>query len=180
MKHSFSYNSYNVYKASMSSLLRFIKTLVVHLTAQQALERFCFRTRDLDVKISFFAVEQSNLFIPAGSWQKMKEILREAFSSDPSKSSTSAPAGDAVTAVDKAIKLLEDKILTPPEECGGKRRAVFANFESIIQDKPVDLPGGMHCQCETLLATLGRYFNKCLCLEEEDANLNHLVSSLLI
>jgi hypothetical protein len=157
------------YEASMSSLLLFIKTFVVHLTAKRALEIYSFRTREHDFNISLFAVERSSLYIPAGSWPNMQKILRESFSSGPSESSTSA--SDAAIAVNKAIKVLEDKILTQQDRYSleGKCRELLGTFKKIIQDIEVYFPGGMHC--ETLLATLGKYFNNALSLEDDNRNL---------
>lgn len=124
--------------------------------------------RNHEVKISLFAVERSPLSIPAGSWPNMQAILRESFSSDPSQSSTSA--GDSNIAVIKAIKLLEDKIQTPPEKCSTQCRKILENFKRIIQKTPVLLPGGLHC--ETVLATLGKYFEDTPILWDSDDNAN--------
>jgi hypothetical protein len=148
------------------SLLRFIKTFVVHLIAKRALEKYCFRINEHEVNISLFAVERSRLSIPAGSWPKMQDILRESLSSDPSESSTSA--GDTDISVIKAVKLLEDKVQTP-EKCSLRSRTILRNFKSIIRETPVLVPGGMHC--ETLLATLSIYFEDFLIPGVDNANL---------
>ena len=56
----------------------------------------------------------------------------------------------------KAIKILQDKIQTPPVNCSEKTRKLLAKFQCIIKGTEIIFPGGLHC--ETLLATLGKYF----------------------
>ena len=110
-------------EARLSFLLRFIRTFVVHLTAKRALERYSLKNNCRVVNISLLSVKRSCLLIPMDSWPKMKGILKESFSSDPSdlelESFTSA-----ATAV-KAIKFLEDKIQTLPENCNLKCRKLL-------------------------------------------------------
>jgi hypothetical protein len=140
-------------EARLSFLLGFIKTFVVHLTAKRALERlgYSFKNKNRVVTISLISVKRSRLRIPVGSWSKMKSILSESFSSDPSDSESLA----------KAIEFLEDTLsensdLKFDSECG----KVVISFKNIIQGKSVLLPGGLHC--ETVLATLGKYYKGCL------------------
>ena len=154
---------------AFSYLLRFIKTFVVHLSAKRALERYYFQTRQHDAKISLFAVERSPLIIPKGSWPKMKAILTESLTSDSSESSTSAGDADSATKVDEAIKLLEDKIKKPPQKCSPKCLKLIKDFSKIIDDVPVLLPGRLHC--EAVLATLSKYYENCLVIGDDNANL---------
>jgi len=159
----------------LSRLLRFLKTFVVHLTAKRALERYSFKTRGHEAKISLFAVERSPLLIPTGSWSKMKAILTESLSLDPSESSTSA--GDADIAI-KAIKLLEDKIEMPPQKCSLKCQKLLTDFKKIIDDVPVLLPGRMHC--ETVLASLSKYYRNFLVVTgDNNASLTSTCEKLL-
>jgi hypothetical protein len=147
----------------ISCLLRFIGTFVVHLTAKRALERHYFKARGHEAKISLFAVERSCLLLSKGSWPEMKTILRESLSSE---SSTSA--GDA--RADRAIELLEKKIETPLQNCSHQCRKLVKDFKDIIKDVPVLLPGRMHC--ETVLATLSKYYEDCLVMGEDNDNVN--------
>lgn len=140
----------NLKEADTSSLFRFIKTFVVHLTAKRALERHCFGTKEHEVNISLLTVGRSFLSIPAGSWPKMQNILRASLLSDP-ESDPSTSASDA----DKAIKTLEDKIQTPPEKCRRRSRYLLSQFKKIIEGTPIRFSGGLHC--ETVLATLCKY-----------------------
>jgi hypothetical protein len=77
----------------------------------------------------------------------MKAILSESFSSDPSD----------LESVAKAIKFLEDTLsgensnVKLDSDC----EKIVRSFKDIIDEKPVTLPGGLHC--ETVLATLGKY-----------------------
>lgn len=158
----------------MTSLVKFIKTLVVHLTAKRALEIHCFKTKEEQVDISLFTVERSSLSLPKGTWPKMQEILRESFSSCPSESLTSADDSD--TTATRAIKILEDIIRTPPKRCTPKTRRLFGFFKNIIEGKPFLFPGGMHC--ETLLATF-KYFESSL-EGNEDANLKSTCEVFLL
>jgi hypothetical protein len=147
-------------EASLPFLFDFIKTFVIHGRAKRALERRV-ATKDQEVNISLFTVERSSLSIPAGSWPKMQDILRASFVSDPSSTS----ASDTDTAATKAIKILQDKIQTPPKYCSAKSRKLLANFKGIIQETPIHFHGGMHC--ETVLATLSKHFELSL---KEDVN----------
>jgi hypothetical protein len=150
-------------EASLSSLLRFIKTFVIHLTAKRALERYCFWTKEKEVDICLFTVERSHLCIPTGSWPKMQEILRASFSSDPSLTS----AGDIDSTASRAVEILEGKIQMPPLSCSIKTRRLLDNFRKIILGTRIAFPGGMHC--ETLLATLGsKYFELAPSLNGDD------------
>jgi len=143
-------------KDNEATLLRFIKTFVVHLTAKRALENYCFKTKDHEVTISHFGVERSPLHIPSGSWLDMTTILRELFSSDP-KPSTSA---------DDAVKLLEEKIQNPPTEYTQK---IVKIFKKIVLDKKVTFSGGLHC--EGVLESLGKHFHDHLTDSEDNADL---------
>jgi hypothetical protein len=141
-------------EARLSFLLGFIKTFVVHLTAKRALERYSFKNKGRVVTISHISVKRSLLHVPAGSWSKMKAMLSESFSSDPSDSESAT----------QAIKYLEDTV-TPSLDSDFKKfdsdcNKVVKSFKDIIQEKSVTLPGGMHC--ETVLATLGKYYKNCL------------------
>jgi hypothetical protein len=142
------------------SFLKFVKTLVVHFTAKRALERHCLRIKDQDVNVSLFSVDRSALAIPAGSWSTMKDMMRELLSSDPSD--------DTATAT-KALEILEGKILQPRQD-NPKQNNLLANFKLIIEDQPILLPGGMHC--ETVLATIGKYFESILKGDGSDDNVN--------
>jgi hypothetical protein len=139
-------------EARLSFLLGFIKTFVVHLTAKRALENYSLKNKDRVVNLTLLPVERSRLLFPVGSWSKMKAILSESFSSDPSDS-------ESFTSAAKAIKLLEDKIQMPPENCNLDCRKILKRFKDIIRGTSVLLPG-MHC--ETVLATLGKYYKDCL------------------
>jgi hypothetical protein len=150
----------------MPYLLRFIRTFVVHLTAKRALERYYFQAKE--AKISLFGVERTPLLLPAGSWPKMQAILRESLSSDPSESESSTSAGDADIAI-KAIQLLQEKIETPPQNYSLRCGNLVKDFKKIIDDVPVLLPGRMHC--ETVLATLSKYYGNCLVIGDDNANL---------
>lgn len=139
-------------EARLSFLLGFIRTFVVHLTAKRALERYSLKNNCRVVNISLLSVKRSCLLIPVGSWPKMKGILKESFSSDPSDLESFTSAATAA----KAIKFLEDKIQTPPEHCNLECRKLLKRFKNIIQGMSVLLPGGLHC--EAVLATLGKYY----------------------
>jgi hypothetical protein len=155
-------------EGGLSYLLRFLRTFVVHLTAKRALERYYFKTREHEAKISLFAVERTPLVMPVGSWPNLKDILTKSLLPDPSDSESSTSASDADITI-KAIKLLEDKIKTPPQKYSPKCRYLLADFERITQNKPILLHGGMHC--ETVLATLGRYYENCHFEGNNSANL---------
>jgi hypothetical protein len=138
-------------EARLSFLLGFIKTFVAHLIAKRALERHSLKNKDRVVNLSLLSVKRSRLVFPVGSWSKMKSILSESFSSDPSDS-------ESFTLAAKAIKLLEDKIQTPPENCNFECRKILKRFKDIIRGTSVLLPG---MPCETVLATLGKYYKDC-------------------
>jgi len=159
-------------EADMPSLFRFIKSFVIHLTAKRALERYCFMTKDQEVNISLFFVERSSLCIPTGSWAKMQDILTASFSSDPSSTS----ADDINTPVTKAIEILRDKTGTPSRKFGPKSRRLLKDLESVMQGSPILFPGGMHC--ETVLATLSKYFELSL-KGDDNANLISTSQKLL-
>jgi hypothetical protein len=118
--------------------------------------------KDREVNISLFTIKRSALRIPMGSWLKIQGILRESLSSDPSSTS----ADDTAAA---AIKILKDRIQIPPKKYSAKSRQLLANFKKIIQGIPIFFPGGMHC--ETLLATLSKYFESSLQLRNDNTNL---------
>lgn len=67
----------------------------------------------------------------------------------------STSASDADTAA-KVIQILKEKIQNPPKRCSSECRKLLKKFQQIIQEMTIDFPGGMHC--ETLLATLGKFF----------------------
>jgi hypothetical protein len=148
-------------EASMNSLFRFIKTFVIHLTAKRVLEKYAFATKDQEVDITLFTVDRSSLCIPAGSWQKMEDILRASFLSHPS----STP-GDTDAAT-KATETLRKKIHSPPSNCGAKSRVLLANFGNIVQGNRVVFNGGMHC--ETVLATLKKFHELSITAENGNA-----------
>jgi len=64
--------------------------------------------------------------------------------------------------------LLQDKIETPRHSYSPKTRKLLKNFQKIIDGSEMRFPGGMHC--ETLLATLSKYFESAL-KGDNDANL---------
>ena len=142
--------------------LRFLKTLVVHFMAKRALERYCFRIKDHEVKFALFSLERSPLAIPTGSWPK--DMIRTAFPSDPSSTSTN----DTPTAATKAFEILERKVLKRHRD-DSKFDKLLAGFEQVIKDnKPIILPGGLHC--ETVLATLGKFYEDFLTKDKSDDN----------
>jgi hypothetical protein len=155
-----------------SLFLKFVKTLVVHFTAKRALERYSFRIKDQDVNISLFSVDRSSLAIPAGSWSAMNNMMRALYS-DPS-------SNDTATAT-KALEILERKVLkTRQGSSPGKYDNLCAKFKLIINNTPILFPGGMHC--ETVLATLGKYFEPSLGGDESDdkANLTSICKVILL
>ena len=145
-----------------SLFLRFLKTLVVHFTAKRALEKYSFRIKDHEVKFSLFSLERSPLAIPAGSWSK--NMIKMAFLPDPTNDS------DTPTAATKAFEILERKVLKRSRD-QSKLDKLLAGFEQVITDnKPIILDGGLHC--ETVLATLGKFYETFLTKDESDNNAN--------
>lgn len=138
-----------------SSFFKFVKTLVVHFTAKRALETHCLRLTDQEVDATLFYVERSRLVIPTGSWLTMKAMMEELFVSDPSP-----------TTATKAFKILEGKVLDVKVK--PKLQKLLAGFRCIINDKRILLSGGMHC--ETVLATLGKYFEPFLQTDQRGNN----------
>ena len=157
--------------------LKFVRTLVVHFTAKRTLEKHCLRLKDEDVNVSLFSVERSALAIPAGSWSTMKDMMRALFSSNPSSTSTN----DTALAT-KALEILEAKVLKAVTgQDNSKHGKLLANFKLIIEgNESILLPGGMHC--ETVLATLCKYFESVFGRDESDdkANLISICKVLLL
>ena len=91
---------------------------------------------------------------------------KESFSSDTFDSESFSTAA-------KEIKCLEDKIQTYcnhdlPYTVDLDCQKVVNCFNDIIQGKSaVSLPGGLHC--ETVLSTLGNYYNDCLDMSDNAA-----------
>jgi hypothetical protein len=144
-------------EASLPSLFRFIKTIVVHLI----LERHCFNTKDQEVNISLFTVQRSSLLL--GPWSNMQTILRNSLSDPHSESTSASTSADADAA--KVIEILKRAIKTPPLMCSDLTRRLLKNLERILENIRVLFPSGMHC--EAILASLKKYFESS---REEDNN----------
>lgn len=142
-----------------SSFFRFIKSFVIHLTAKRALERHCFGFKGQPIDISLFAVERPPLCIPAGSWPKMRDVLKRSFLSSWNSSLTS-PGETREDTANRAINILEKKIKNLEIRYGPKTQKILGNFQRIIDGLQVHFPGGLHC--ETLLATLSKYFESAI------------------
>ena len=153
-------------EANLTSLLRFIKTFVMHLTAKRVLERHSFRTKDQEVDICLLTVNRSNLSIPERSWQNFKTILEESLLPDP-RSSNKDDIGIATAIVSEAIEILQCKTSSPPEKYSRKSQKLLQNFAKIIQGTQASFSGGLHC--ETVLVTLSKYFESLM--GNDNANL---------
>lgn len=158
-----------------SSLLRFIKTFIVHLTAKRALERHCFGCRDQAINLSLFAVDRPPQCIPARSWQKLQDILTNGFLSLLNSSSTSTGETLADTAA-RAIDVLQERIKNPRDYYSPRTKKLLEKFQKIIEGSHMRFTGGMHC--ETLLATLSKYFEAAL-KGRNDADLQSICKVLL-
>ena len=123
-----------------SSFFRFLKTLVVHFTAKQSLEKQSLRMKDEDISISLFSVDRSPLVIPVGSWSTMEDMVRSSFSS--------AEADTAIAT--KAVEILKGKVSNlRAEGCQDKSKFgnLLENFKLVIDNtSPIVLSGGMHCE----------------------------------
>jgi hypothetical protein len=152
-----------------TSFLRFLRSLVVHFTAKRTLERHCFRTKDQEVNLSLFHVGRTSLAIPAGSWSTLECLLNESYSPKSSLTSTA-----------EAIEILKGKVLNrslTTQQQNSQIGSILGKFQLVMEDKePLLLSGGLHC--ETVLATLGKYFESIL-QGDDKANLTSICKVLL-
>jgi hypothetical protein len=135
-----------------SRFFRSLKTLVIHFTAKRALEQRCILLKNDDVKISLLYVERSPLRIPAGLWSRMEDMMKMLFPDD-------------TATAEKALEILKGEAQKPRTR-DSKLDKILADFKLVIDGTTVLLTGGMHC--ETVLATLGRYFKDILGNESYD------------
>ena len=155
-----------------SSFFRFLKTLVVHFTAKRALEKHVLQVPNEGINFSLFSVERSALAIPNGSWSTMEDMIRELFSSEDHSSTLTD-----VTAT-KAVEILKDKV--SKTQNSAKYERLFSEFKLFIDNNGgILLTGGLHC--ETILATLGKYYKSCkFLLADDNANLTSICKVLLL
>ena len=155
-----------------SSFFRFLKTLVVHFTAKRALEKHVLQVPNEGINFSLFSVERSALAIPNGSWSTMEDMIRELFSSEDHSSTLTD-----VTAT-KAVEILKDKV--SKTQNSAKYGRLFSEFKLFIDNNGgILLTGGLHC--ETILATLGKYYKSCkFLLADDNANLTSICKVLLL
>ncbi len=135
-----------------SRFFRSLKTLVIHFTAKRALEQRCILLKNDDVKISLLYVERSPLRIPAGLWSRMEDMMKMLFPDD-------------TATAEKALEILKGEAQKSRTR-DSKLDKILADFKLVIDGATVLLTGGMHC--ETVLATLGRYFKDILGNESYD------------
>ena len=154
-----SYAKHFIKKERLSSFFKFIRTIVIHLTAKRALERHSHMTKGLDVNISLISMERSALCFPSGSWLAMKGMMRESLLSS---------EGDTNTDVDKAVEILQKIQQAPADTCSSESIRLLGTFKSIIDNERVLFSGGLHC--ETVLATL-HWYSDSLPPGDENSNL---------
>ena len=152
-----------------SSYFRFLKTLVVHFTAKRTLERQSLRMKDEEIIISLFSVDRSPLIIPVGSWSTMEDMMRELFSSTETDTAIAT----------KAIEILRDRISNLESKDDSKFGILLRDFKHLVDNiSPILLGGGLHC--ETVLATLSKYFEFLLGSKGDDNENLTLICKVLL
>ena len=137
-------------------------------------------------------MERSNLFIPAGSWENMEKMVEELFPVSPDDTATVTLAKVVKILREKVEKVLE-KVLEPSLGNGqgdgqgdhdGKFGMLLKHFRDLIineTDQSVKFSGGLHC--ETVLATIGKYFETSLIGggdSDDNANLTSICKVILL